>query len=74
MTEAKTATQNHGTLHIPTREEFHRHYGGKIYQSDFNMDCKRNSNTNGSIIASRIESDYRHFAKLRKDGKFHYGW
>lgn len=37
----------------------HRHYGGKIYPSDFNADYKRKENPNGSPIASRIESDFR---------------
>lgn len=37
----------------------HRHFGGKIYPSDFNADYKRKENRNGSPIASRIESDFR---------------
>lgn len=74
MTETKTTTRRHNTLHISTREEFHRNFGGVIYQSDFNTDYRGKDNTNGSIIATRIESDYRHFAKLRRDGKYNYGW
>lgn len=74
MTEVKTTTRNHNNLPIPSREEFHRHFGGVIYESDFNTDYRGKDNTNGSIIATRIESDYRHFTKLRKDGKYNYGW
>lgn len=70
----QNVTQNYSKLHIPTREEFHRQFGGVIYQSDFNTDYRGNDNTNGSIIASRIQSEYRHFAKLRKDGRRRYGW
>lgn len=74
MTEITTTTQNHNNLHIPNREESHRNSGGVIYESDFNTDYRGKDNTNGSIIAARIESDYRHFAKLRKEGKYNYGW
>lgn len=74
MTETKTTTQNHNDLHIPTREEFHKNFGGVIYQSDFNTDYRGKDNANGSTIAARIESDNRHFTKLRKEGKHNYGW
>lgn len=74
MTETKTTTRSHNNLHIPTRKEFHRNSGGIIYESDFNTDYRGKNNTNGSIIAERIETDYRHFEKLRKDGKYNYGW
>lgn len=46
----------------------HRHFGGIIYQSDFNTDYRGNDNTNGSIVASRIESDFKREHKLRKLG------
>lgn len=72
MTETKTTTRNHNTLHIPTREEFHRNFGGIIYQFDFNTYYRGKDNTNGSIIAARIESDHRYFAKLRKEVKYNY--
>ena len=42
----------------------HRHFGGLIYQSDFNTDYRGKDNTNGSTIASRIESDFRWEQKL----------
>lgn len=74
MTETQTTTQSHNNLHIPSREEFHRNSGGAIYESDFITDYRGKDNTNGSIIAARIESDYRYFAKLRKEGKYNYGW
>ena len=37
----------------------HRHFGGLIYQSDFNTDYRGKDNTNGSTIAKRIASDMR---------------
>ena len=45
----------------------HRHFGGLIYQSDFNTDYRGKNNTNGSTIASRIESDMRWEQKLYED-------
>lgn len=37
--ETKTVnSQNHSTLHIPSREEFHRRYGGEIRGYDFCTD------------------------------------
>ena len=33
--ETETKSKNHNTLRIPSRDEFHRHYGGKLYESDF---------------------------------------
>lgn len=31
-------SQNHNTLHIPSREEFHKRYGGEIRGYDFCTD------------------------------------
>ena len=45
----------------------HRHFGGLIYQSDFNTDNRGKDNTYGSTIASRIESDFRREQKLYSD-------
>lgn len=70
MTKLQTATQNYSKLHIPTREEFHRSYGGQIYQSDFNTDCRGKDNAYGSTIASRIASETRWEEKLRKGENF----
>ena len=42
----------------------HRHFGGLIYRSDFNTDYRGKDNTNGSTIASSIESDFRWEHKL----------
>lgn len=55
MTE--TETQNYKTT-IPTREEFHKTYGGQIYKSDFNtvyenFGCIDDS----SRLANRISTD-----------------
>lgn len=69
MTETKTITRTHNKLHSSTREEFHRNFGGVIYQSDFNTDYRGLGNINGSIIAARIESDRRREMNLRRDGK-----
>lgn len=42
----------------------HRHFGGLIYQSDFNTDYRGCDNFSGSPIASRIEADFRREKKL----------
>ncbi len=47
----------------------HIHFGGKIYASDFNTDYRGSDNINGSIIASRIESDMQWEKKLLKTKK-----
>lgn len=63
--KTQTATQRYNNLHIPTREEFHKHFGGVIHQSDFNTDYRGTDHTNGSTIAARIESDFRWEQKLK---------
>ena len=47
-----------------TFDREHIHFGGLIYSSDFNTDYRGKDNTHGSIIASRIESDFRRENKL----------
>lgn len=47
-----------------TFDKEHRHYGGKIYQSDFNTDYRGKECTNGSSIAARIMSDFRREKKM----------
>lgn len=47
-------------------------FGGIIYPSDFNTDYRRKDNTNGSQIASRIETDRRREEKLLKKGRNNY--
>ena len=60
MTEKKTQPDNHNTLRIPSREEFHRHFGGKLYESDFCTEHPRTyKETKGSSIASKIAEDYK---------------
>lgn len=49
-------TEFYGT---ETFDKEHIHFGGVIYPSDFNTDYRGKDNTNGSTIASRIESDFR---------------
>ena len=44
----------------------HKHYGGKIYLSDFETDYRGKDNTKGSPIAERIESDTRWERSLQK--------
>lgn len=64
MAELQTTTQHYNKLHIPNREEFHRKFGGTVYQSDFNTDYRGKDNEDGSHIAARIESDYRREMKI----------
>lgn len=47
-----------------TFDREHIHFGGLIYSSDFNTDYRGKDNTYGSIIASRIESDFRRENKI----------
>lgn len=35
----------------------HRTFGGVIYASDFNTDCRKNNSASGSAIARRIVRD-----------------
>ena len=53
---------NYDTTETFDRE--HIHFGGLIYSSDFNTDYRDKDNAHGSIIASRIESDFRRENKL----------
>lgn len=56
-------TSKKATLPIPTREQFHKVYGGLIYLSDYHTDYqphnKGKSHNNGSPIAARIASDLK---------------
>ncbi len=52
-------------LRTETFDKEHIHFGGVIYSSDFNTDYRGNDNTNGSTIASRIESDFRRENKMK---------
>lgn len=52
-------------LHIPSREELHQSYGGRVYPSDFNTGYPGKNNPSGSPIASRIASDFRWEQDLR---------
>lgn len=47
----------------------HTKFGGLIYLSDFNTDHRGKDSTNGSQIASRIETDRRREEKLWKTYK-----
>lgn len=60
---------NYYKVKTETFDKEHRHFGGFIYQSDFNTDYRGDDNINGSTIASRIESDFRREKKLYKDMK-----
>ncbi len=53
-------------LRTETFDKEHIHFGGVIYSSDFNTDYRGNDNTNGSTIASRIESDFRREKKMKE--------
>lgn len=37
----------------------HRHFGGKLFTSDFNTDYRGKRIAHGSSIANRIEADFR---------------
>ena len=44
----------------------HTTFGGLICQSDFNTDYRRNTNANGSVVASKIASDWRFDESCKK--------
>lgn len=50
----------------------HTKFGGIIYPSDFNTHYRGKNNTNGSQIASRIETDWRREEKLWKKRRNNY--
>lgn len=50
-----------------TFDKNHKHFGGKIYLSDFNTDYRGKESTNGSSIASRIASDFRREEELMRE-------
>ena len=64
--KTETNSENHNTLHIPSREEFHRRFGGRVYECDFNTEYNHSSST-GSKYAARIISDYRREDKLYRE-------
>lgn len=45
----------------------HTTFGGVIYHSDFNTDYRGKDNSNGSLIAQRIERDKRFDEQCRKN-------
>ena len=49
---------------MPSREELHMRYGGKIYESDFNI--VRGKNTLRSSVADKIISDWKFDEHCRK--------
>ena len=80
MTNKTETTENHNTLHIPSREEFHQNFGGTVYESDFNTEYNYSSSTGskyadtgskyadtGSKYAARIMSDFRRENKLYRE-------
>lgn len=64
----QTYSKNHDTLRIPSREEFHRYYGGNVHESEF-CTCHPISFgiDGGSVIANKIASDLRRERKLYID-------
>lgn len=68
--ETETKLKNHNTLRIPSREEFHRHYGGALYESDFCTCHPVSFRINkGSVIADKIMTDLYRERKLYLDSK-----
>lgn len=58
-------SQNHNTLHIPSREEFHKRYGGEIHGYDFCTDyCPISGGNTGSRIADQIMRERNNEDKL----------
>lgn len=51
------------------RDIDHATFGGIIYPSDFNTNCKGKNNANGSPIANRIINDWKFDEQCRKNRK-----
>lgn len=51
----------------PAREELHKHFGGIIYESDFNTYYGSKISKSGSSIAMRIEWDLRREEKIKEE-------
>lgn len=58
-------TQNFGRTERFDKEN--RHFGGLVYPSDFNTNRKGTTQTHGSAIAARIESDFRREQSLNRE-------
>lgn len=70
MTESSTTRpSNHNILHIPPREEFHRTFGGMIYNNDYDINHKYNNTKSGSIITQRIVSDMKFDKECRQNAE-----
>lgn len=57
----------HKTNRYGIYEVDHTKFGGLIYPSDFNTDCRGKDNSNGSLIAQRIERDKRFDEQCRRN-------
>lgn len=68
--KTQTNSKNHDTLRIPSREEFHRHYGGKLHELEF-CTCHPISfgTSSGSVIANKIASELYRERQLYLDTK-----
>lgn len=66
--ETQTKLKNHDTLRIPSREEFHRYYGGNVHESEFCTYYPISFGIDdGSAVANKIASDLRRERKLYID-------
>lgn len=59
MSEKRKTTYVPNNSRIPTREEFHRSFAGKIYQFDFGTEGNQIQRRSLASTASRIISDKR---------------
>lgn len=68
--ETETKLKNHSTLRIPSREDFHRHYGGKLHELEFCTCHPVSFGINkGSAIANKIASELNRERELYLDTK-----
>lgn len=66
--ETQIKLKNHDTLRIPSREEFHRYYGGNVHESEFCTYYPISFGIDGgSVIANKIASDLHRERKLYID-------
>lgn len=68
--ETQTKLKNHDTLRIPSREEFHRYYGGNVHESEFCTYYPISFGIDdGSAVANKIASDLRRERNLYINAK-----
>lgn len=68
--KTKNYTQKHNTLHIPTREEFHRYASNLLSESDFCTDYPGYP----EVQASKVEAAIKWTRRIDQNRNINYGY